>query len=93
MFIYICDFWDKRDAGTVSWILYYNVPLENDKPGQGNKSGETGLGFFKEPLFYLCTCTLFFYLCAKHGYMINNKMMGDQKEAFWEFLKVRVSHN
>jgi hypothetical protein len=30
---------------------------------------------------------------AKHGYMINNKMMGDQKDAFWEFLKVRVRHN
>lgn len=24
-------------------------------------------GFFKEPLFYLCTVTLFFYLCAEQG--------------------------
>ena len=30
---------------------------------------------------------------AKHGYMLNNKMMGDQKEEFWTFLQSKVSHN
>ena len=30
---------------------------------------------------------------AKHGYMLNNKMMGSQKEEFWTFLQSKVSHN
>ncbi|MBR5316689.1 MAG: hypothetical protein IKU39_02200 [Lachnospiraceae bacterium] len=30
---------------------------------------------------------------AKHGYVLNNKMMGAQKEEFWTFLQSKVSHN
>lgn len=30
---------------------------------------------------------------AKHGYVLNRKMMGDQKDAFWTFLQSKVSHN
>lgn len=31
------------------------------------ENGVSGMGFFKEPLFYICTATLFFYLCAEQG--------------------------
>ena len=30
---------------------------------------------------------------AKHGYMLNKKMLGNQKEEFWKFLQSKVSHN
>ena len=63
--IFAC--WFLLIMGILSWVMYYNIPLANDKPGQGKKSGESGFGFFKEPLFYLCTLTLFFYLCAEQG--------------------------
>ena len=52
--------------GILSWILYFIHPIDNDKveKKQGVKSG---FGFFKEPLFYICILTLFFYLCAEQG--------------------------
>jgi len=52
--------------GILSWLLYFIHPIDNDKEEkkQGDKSG---MGFFKEPLFYICTLTLFFYLCAEQG--------------------------
>ena len=30
---------------------------------------------------------------AKQGYVLNNKMLGNQKEEFWAFLQSKVSHN
>lgn len=30
---------------------------------------------------------------AKHGYVLNQKMMGTQMEEFWTFLQSKVSHN
>ena len=59
--------WFLLIMGILSWIMYYSIPLENDKVEQGKKGGETGLGFLKEKMFYLCTLTLFFYLCAEQG--------------------------
>lgn len=54
--------------GVLSWILYFLIPLSANGDKKGMKSsGENNLGFFKEPLFYLCTFTLFFYLCAEQG--------------------------
>lgn len=52
--------------GILSWILYFIHPIDNDKveKKQGVKSN---FGFFKEPLFYICILTLFFYLCAEQG--------------------------
>lgn len=35
--------------------------------GQKTVSTAVNFGFFREPLFYLCTFTLFFYLCAEQG--------------------------
>ena len=56
--------------GILSWLLYYRMPMEKGKAAR--KEAESGRGtgqlaFFKEPLFYLCTLILFFYLCAEQG--------------------------
>ena len=62
--VYACVF--MVVMGIISWLLYFFTPLENDKmeKKQGNQGGFT---FFKEPLFWICTGTLFFYLCAEQG--------------------------
>ena len=52
--------------GILSWILYFMNPVDNDKVSK-KESGKTDLGFFREPLFYICVLTLFFYLCAEQG--------------------------
>ena len=65
--IYACYF--IVAMGILSWLLYFLIPdpqtLEQGKTGK--RSGENGFGFFREPIFYLCTFTLFFYLCAEQG--------------------------
>lgn len=61
--IYACYF--MVIMGIVSWILYYRIPVENDKMKKQESGGN--FGFFREPFFYLCTFTLFFYLCAEQG--------------------------
>ena len=53
--------------GLLSWSIYFMMPLENDVVSKNGKNGIMDLGFFQEPLFYLCTLTLFFYLCAEQG--------------------------
>ncbi len=57
--------------GVVTCILYYMIPGDEDEEKvsgkAGNKSNESVFGFFKEPLFYICIATLFFYLCAEQG--------------------------
>lgn len=65
--IYACYF--MLVMGVLSWIMYYMIPLENDKIMKKDKDKDKGAGFafFKEPLFYVCTFTLFFYLCAEQG--------------------------
>lgn len=64
--IYACYF--LIAMGVLSWLLYFLIPISENADGKsGKKSGESNLGFFKEPLFYLCTLTLFFYLCAEQG--------------------------
>lgn len=52
--------------GILSWILYFIHPVDNDKV-EKKKEEKVKLDFFKEPLFYICTLTLFFYLCAEQG--------------------------
>ena len=52
--------------GMLSWILYFVIPIENDKV-EKKKAGDTNYGFLREPLFYFCFLTLFFYLCAEQG--------------------------
>lgn len=53
--------------GIISWILYYIFPIEKDEVSAGQKKKGASFGFFREPLFYMCTATLFFYLCAEQG--------------------------
>lgn len=53
-------------VGLISWLLYFFIPMDGLAiPKKEKKAGN--YGFFKEPLFYLCIVTLFFYLCAEQG--------------------------
>ena len=52
--------------GMLSWILYFIHPIDQDKVAK-KENGKTNMAFFKEPLFYICVLTLFFYLCAEQG--------------------------
>lgn len=64
--VYACYF--LVAMGVLSWLLYFLIPLsENEVKKNVEKKKESNFGFFKEPLFYLCTFTLFFYLCAEQG--------------------------
>lgn len=64
--VYACYF--LIAMGVLSWLLYFLIPLsENEVKKNVEKKKESNFGFFKEPLFYLCTFTLFFYLCAEQG--------------------------
>lgn len=62
--IYACFF--MVAMGILSWLLYAMIPVEDSKAQKKEEQGST-LGFFKEPMFLLCTATLFFYLCAEQG--------------------------
>lgn len=50
--------------GILSWCLYYMMPVE-DVASKQDKGSD--FGFLKEPFCYICTATLFFYLCAEQG--------------------------
>lgn len=63
--IYACYF--MLIMGILSWILYFIVPVSEDAVREKQKKTVNGFAFFKEPLFYLCTLTMFFYLCAEQG--------------------------
>ena len=68
--------------GILSFLLYVMIPVDENstylerkavaKSGRSDKAEsadkkKTDWGFFKEPLFWLCTATMFFYLCAEQG--------------------------
>lgn len=68
--IYACYF--MLMMGILSWILYFLIPVDNDKADTVKQKNEdqgkkADYGFFREPLFLLCTSILFFYLCAEQG--------------------------
>ena len=63
--VYACYF--MIAMGVLSWILYFMVPISEPPAKKDEKKNYTSVGFFREPLFYLCTFTLFFYLCAEQG--------------------------
>ena len=81
--VYACYF--RIAMGVLSWILYFMVPIsEPVKEKTEKKKNDSGVGFFKEPLFYLCTFTLFFYLCAEQGvigwlitYFVDTQLLSD----------------
>lgn len=52
--------------GILSWVLYFMIPMDGLAIPKKEKKA-SNYGFFKEPLFYLCIVTLFFYLCAEQG--------------------------
>lgn len=61
--IYACFF--MLAMGVLSWLMYLMIPVDEVK--QEKKTGDKSWGFFREPMFLLCTATLFFYLCAEQG--------------------------
>ncbi len=67
--VYACIF--LIILGIITCIMYYMIPEESEKEKETQKVSKNNnigaLGFFKEPLFYICTATLFFYLCAEQG--------------------------
>ena len=52
--------------GILSWILYFVHPIDQDRVVK-KQNGEINWEFFREPLFYMCILTLFFYLCVEQG--------------------------
>lgn len=62
--IYACFF--MLVMGVLSWLLYATMPV--DESIVKKKDGDQGtFAFFKEPMFILCTASLFFYLCVEQG--------------------------
>lgn len=55
--------------GILSWILYSVMPVDEVlKAEKAEGVGEKKLmNFWREPMFLLCTATLFFYLCVEQG--------------------------
>ncbi len=62
--IYACFF--MLVMGVLSWVLYAKIPVDEQPPAKKEEKKST-FGFFKEPMFLLCTATLFFYLCVEQG--------------------------
>lgn len=62
--IYACYF--MLAMGVLSWLLYAKIPVDEHTPAKKEEKKST-YGFFKEPMFLLCTTTLFFYLCVEQG--------------------------
>lgn len=65
--ILVC--WFMLAVGILCWILYFMIPLEDGGKAEADtrKQADGGFGFFREPIFYLCVSTLFFYLCTEQG--------------------------
>ena len=67
--IYACYF--MLAMGVLAWILYYLIPVEGEEKAKSvekqKEKPKADYGFFKEPMFWLCTSILFFYLCAEQG--------------------------
>ena len=53
--------------GVLSWILYATMPVDESVVKKSEETAGNSYAFFKEPMFILCTGTLFFYLCVEQG--------------------------
>ena len=67
--VYACGF--LVVLGLITLLMYFLIPEDEDVGTSSKKKDSAShtdvFGFFKEPLFYICTGTLFFYLCAEQG--------------------------
>lgn len=53
--------------GVLELIGFAGMPLANDRVVRAEKSAAKGATFLREKQFWICTGTLFFYLCAEQG--------------------------
>ena len=53
--------------GVLELIAFALMPLKNDRVKRTETSQRVGATFLKEKQFWVCTGTLFFYLCAEQG--------------------------
>ncbi len=69
MWVYACGF--MVVLGVITCAIYLLIPEEEPEAAkevkESSKENAGLFGFFKEPLFYICPGTLFFYLCAEQG--------------------------
>ncbi len=67
--VYACIF--LVILGVLTCIMYYLIPEDQDEVKKSKNADTTeetkAFGFFREPIFYVVTATLFFYLCAEQG--------------------------
>ena len=67
--VYACIF--LAVLGVLTCIMYYLIPgddeIQTKEKKETSKKESGAFGFFKEPIFYVVTLTLFFYLCAEQG--------------------------
>ena len=61
--LYACIF--MLIMGVLSWLLYFRIPVVDSQ--EEKKTQNKTFEFFRDPMFWLCTLTLFFYLCAEQG--------------------------
>ncbi|MEG1153726.1 MAG: MFS transporter, partial [Ruthenibacterium sp.] len=52
--------------GVVEFIIYALMPIPHDEVVKAEKASSNG-AFLREKQFWICTGTLFFYLCAEQG--------------------------
>ena len=53
--------------GVLELLSFAWMPLANDRVTQAQKTEAKGATFLREKQFWICTGTLFFYLCAEQG--------------------------
>ena len=53
--------------GAANWLFYYFFPQDDKKKTIPAKEVKKENGFFKEPIFYFVTATLFFYLAGEQA--------------------------
>lgn len=62
--IFACFF--MLSMGILSWMLYMLMPVDESILNKKDKNHGT-YEFFKNPIFILCTASMFFYLCVEQG--------------------------
>jgi MFS transporter, FHS family, glucose/mannose:H+ symporter len=57
-------------CGVIEILIYGTLPIHDNYPKKAKKTADKSdgnYGFFSDKQFWICTLTLFFYLCAEQG--------------------------